>query len=68
MRKSSETNRHTETDVPDLVMDAETRIYKVKPFGLDESVNMRNLNPNGKSPYATRRLTELKLLQTWTKW
>ena len=29
-------------------MEAETRIYKVKPFGLDSSVNMRELNPNGK--------------------
>ena len=28
-------------------MEAETRIYKVKPFGLDSSVNMRELNPNG---------------------
>ena len=39
---------HTESNVPDLVLDAETRIYKVKPFNLGEAVNMRNLNPNGK--------------------
>ena len=34
------------SEIPDLVQDAETRIYKVKPFGLDASVNMRELNPN----------------------
>lgn len=33
--------------VPDLVQEAEIRLYKVKPFGLDKSVNMRELNPNG---------------------
>ena len=46
---SSETNGHTEqhSTIPDLVLDAETKVYKVKPFGLDRSVNMRELNPNG---------------------
>lgn len=33
--------------IPDLVMEAETKAYKVKPFGLESSVNMRELNPNG---------------------
>ena len=33
--------------IPDLVLEAETKVYKVKPFGLDISVNMRELNPNG---------------------
>ena len=47
---SSEANRQApEVPIPDLVQDVETRIYKVKPFGLDRSVNMRELNPNGKS-------------------
>ncbi|KAL9116820.1 MAG: hypothetical protein Q9187_006649, partial [Circinaria calcarea] len=32
--------------IPDLVREVETRIYKVKPFGLDGSINMRELNPN----------------------
>ncbi|KAL8715975.1 MAG: hypothetical protein Q9220_000642 [cf. Caloplaca sp. 1 TL-2023] len=32
--------------IPDLVMEAEIRVYKVKPFGLDTSINMRELNPN----------------------
>ena len=37
--------------VPDLIQEAETRLYKVKPFGLDKSVNMRELNPNGMYPW-----------------
>lgn len=46
---SSETNGHADpqSTIPDLVQEAETKIYKVKPFGLDKSVNMRELNPNG---------------------
>ena len=34
-------------NIPDLIQDVETRIYKVKPFGLDNSINMRDLDPNG---------------------
>ena len=50
---SSESNVQTEAaapadDVPDLIQEVETRVYKVKPFGLDDSINMRDLNPNGK--------------------
>ena len=46
---SSDANIHSDQSgqIPDLVMEAETRVYKVKPFGLDTSVNMRDLNPNG---------------------
>lgn len=46
---SSELNGQDDraTEIPDLVQEAETRVYKVKPFGLDQSVNMRELNPNG---------------------
>ena len=46
---SSDTNIHSDQagQIPDLVMEAETRVYKVKPFGLDSSINMRELNPNG---------------------
>ncbi|MCJ1397635.1 hypothetical protein MMC11_000831 [Xylographa trunciseda] len=48
---SSETNGHSngqnhQDDVSDLVQQVETRVYKVKPFGLDNSINMRDLNPN----------------------
>lgn len=50
---SSEANGHSDGvnhqgDVPDMVQEVETRVYKVKPFGLDNSINMRDLNPNGK--------------------
>jgi len=47
---SSETNGHVDqhSTIPDLVLEAETKAYKVKPFALDQSVNMRELNPNGK--------------------
>ena len=46
---SSETNGHVDQlpAIPDLVQEAETKVYKVKPFGLDKAVNMRELNPNG---------------------
>lgn len=46
---SSETNGHVEpqSTIPDIVQEVETKVYKVKPFGLDKSVNMRELNPNG---------------------
>lgn len=46
---SSDANLHSDqtNHIPDLVMEAETKIYKVKPFGLDTSINMRELNPNG---------------------
>ena len=45
---SSELNGHAgqSLGIPDLVQEAETKLYKVKPFGLDSSVNMRELNPN----------------------
>jgi DNA replication licensing factor MCM4 len=35
-------------DVPDLVGEVEGLSYKVLPFGLDETVNMRDLDPAGK--------------------
>ena len=40
--------------IPDLVLEAETKVYKVKPFGLDISVNMRELNPNGNRSFMIR--------------
>ena len=50
---SSDTNGQIEADVladiPDLIAEVETRVYKTKPFGLDKSINMRELNPNGTS-------------------
>lgn len=32
-------------EIPDLVEEVEMRTYKVMPFGLDKSVNMRDLDP-----------------------
>lgn len=32
-------------EIPDLVTEAEQRIYRVRPFGLDETINLRDLNP-----------------------
>lgn len=41
-------NGHEAPDaLPDLIQEVEIKIYKVKPFGLDTSVNMRDLDPNG---------------------
>ena len=34
-------------DVPDLVREVETKTYRVRPFGLDKTVNLRELNPSG---------------------
>ena len=47
---SSDTNDHVDrqSTIPDLVLEVETKNYKVRTFGLDYSVNMRELNPNGK--------------------
>ena len=55
--------------IPDLVMEAETKVYKVKPFGLESSVNMRELNPNGTWSLAISRLcyTVADCGQIWIK-
>lgn len=44
----SETGRMPQPEIPDLVAEAETKPYKVLPFGLDSTVNMRELDPAGK--------------------
>ncbi|KAJ0417443.1 MCM2/3/5 family-domain-containing protein [Aspergillus carlsbadensis] len=41
----SESGRMPQTEIPDLVAEAETKPYKVLPFGLDRTVNMRDLDP-----------------------
>ncbi|KAE8350260.1 DNA replication licensing factor MCM4 [Aspergillus coremiiformis] len=41
----SETGRMPQTEIPDLVGEVETKAFKVLPFGLDSSVNMRDLDP-----------------------
>ena len=35
-------------DVPDIVRDVESKVYRVRPFGLDETTNLRDLNPKSK--------------------
>ncbi|XHG03209.1 DNA replication licensing factor, mcm4 component, variant 2 [Aspergillus wentii] len=41
----SETGRMPQTEIPDLVGEVETKAFKVLPFGLDSTVNMRDLDP-----------------------
>lgn len=43
----SEAGRTPQPEIPDLVAEVETRPFKVLPFGLDSSVNMRDLDPAG---------------------
>jgi DNA replicative helicase MCM subunit Mcm2 (Cdc46/Mcm family) len=32
-------------DIPDLVKEVEQKVYRVRPFGLDNTINLRDLNP-----------------------
>ncbi|EKG21177.1 Mini-chromosome maintenance DNA-dependent ATPase [Macrophomina phaseolina MS6] len=32
-------------EIPDLVREVESKIYRVRPFGLDQTINLRDLNP-----------------------
>lgn len=32
-------------DLPDLVREVNERVYKIRPFGLDKTINLRDLNP-----------------------
>ncbi|KAL2872565.1 vacuolar transporter chaperone 4 [Aspergillus lucknowensis] len=41
----SDSGRIPQTEIPDLVAEAETKPYKILPFGLDSTVNMRDLDP-----------------------
>ncbi len=43
-----EATSNTPADIPDIIADVESRTYKVRPFGLDQSINLRELNPAGK--------------------
>lgn len=43
----SEAGRLPPAEIPDLVGEVETKAFKVLPFGLDSSVNMRELDPAG---------------------
>jgi DNA replication licensing factor MCM4 len=39
------TPAHAAEEIPDLVTEAEQRIYRVRPFGMDKTINLRDLNP-----------------------
>lgn len=55
----------------DMVADVESRTYKIRPFGLDSTINLRDLNPNGmnRSPSRFRLICDrsLTLAQIWTR-
>ena len=35
--------------ISDLIREAESTVYRVRPFGLDKTINLRDLNPGGMS-------------------
>lgn len=39
------------TDIQDLVREVESKVYRVRPFNLDNSINLRDLNPKGLSEF-----------------
>jgi DNA replication licensing factor MCM4 len=43
----SEAGRNPQVEIPNLLAEVETRVFKVLPFGLDRSANMRDLDPAG---------------------
>lgn len=44
----NEAARPSQPDIPDLLEEVETKTFKVLPFGLEKSVNMRDLDPAGR--------------------
>lgn len=44
-----QTPREQESGEVDLCQEVQKRSYRVRPFGLDNTINMRDLNPSGKS-------------------
>lgn len=45
----NDADRNVQADVPNLVAEVEGRSFKVLPFGMDKAINMRELDPKGKS-------------------
>lgn len=37
----------TLAELPDLVREVEAKVYSVRPFGLDSTINLRDLSPGG---------------------
>ena len=54
-------------DAADILEDVETRIYKVLPFGLDKTINMRELDPAGMYKI-NLYLQTLTIMKTWISW
>ena len=53
-------------EIPDLVAEVETTPFKVLPFGLDASVNMRDLDPAGTCLILHTHHITMLTRQTWT--
>lgn len=53
-------------DIPDLVREVDAKIYRVRPFGLDKTINLRELNPGGKCKWMSPRRVRLIVVQIWT--
>lgn len=52
----------------EVISDVEARIYKIRPFGLDKSINLRDLNPAGTWCFGESKVWVLICDQTWTRW
>lgn len=55
----SETGRAAPDNTPNLVQQVESNTYKVLPFGLDKSVNMRELDPAGENSRQNNKMTNV---------
>lgn len=58
----SETGHPAPINVPDLAAQVEVRTYKVLPFGMDKSINMRELDPAGEKKYFTTQNNQIGLV------
>lgn len=43
----NDADQGTQNEIPNLLAEVQTKTYKVLPFGMDKSVNMRDLDPGG---------------------
>jgi DNA replication licensing factor MCM4 len=50
------TPRGQDSNEVDLCQEVQKRSYRVRPFGLDSTINMRDLNPSGKFPISRGRI------------
>ena len=52
MEPEAQTPREQESSEVDLCQEVQKRSYRVRPFGLDSTVNMRDLNPSGEQRHS----------------